>query len=908
MANEQRTVRDVPTYCFQCASGPDLIKVEVENDVAVRIKPNFDISEEHPGCGTPCVKAYGLVQKTYNPNRVRQPMKRTNPKKGRDQDPGFVPISWDEALDTVADKLRDVQAKGLRDNSGFPRVAATFGGAGTPTRFMGTFPAFLAAWRDVDLGYGAGQGVKCYHSEHLYGEFWHRAFTVAVDSPLCDYVINCGNNVEASGGATGVRRQSDARGRGMKRVTVEPHMSVTAAMSSEWVPIKPKTDAAFLFALIHHILHECDWREVCDVRFLGEDTTAPYLVAPNGYYLRDPESRKPLIWDLADNRAKPFDAEIGQPAMDGDFTASGVEEGADDEEWSHDGVSAKPAFQLLLDHMATYTPDWAQAECDVPAETMRRIADEFVAHARVGETIEVEGETLPLRPVAVSLGKGVNNGPGGYHAVWARTMLGVLVGAIEVPGSFIGTKVRLNRPANARHLSVKPTRDGVMEFRFNETSKEDWQDRPDMRSGFKTLVPLVGSSPWAPALGPAHLPWLFQKEPPDHWPRPSKPDIWFCYKTNPAISSWNAPEVAKRIAEFPFTVAFAYTVDETNYMADILLPDATDLEGLQLSRIGGTGSGEQFWEHQGWMIRQPVAGKVVDSMDMTDITTEICRRAGILDKYNGAINRGAAGMKLQGENFDYGLDPDTAYDRDEIWDRVAKAASHDLTDGEEVHGVDWFREHGYMLRPFSRGEWYLYPWLKKRGMRFELPYQERIKRHGAQLANRLHESGINWWDPQLNDYEPLPTYESFPDIWIKHVREKGRDPDDYPFWALTARSMQYAWGSNVGIPQIYEVAQNIAGHEGVILNRSRALALGIAEGDRVVIESPTGATRGNAVLKEGIRADTVLMIGQFDHWATPFAKDLKLPSLNSVTDIALSLTDGTGSGADIVRVSVRKEN
>ncbi len=46
------------------------------------------------------------------------------------------------------------------------------------------------------------------------------------------------------------------------------------------------------------------------------------------------------------------------------------------------------------------------------------------------------------------------------------------------------------------------------------------------------------------------------------------------------------------------------------------------------------------------------------------------------------------------------LDPDAAHSCDEIWEAVAKAASHELTNGEEVVGIDWFREHGYMLRPF----------------------------------------------------------------------------------------------------------------------------------------------------------------------------------------------------------------
>jgi phenylacetyl-CoA:acceptor oxidoreductase len=46
------------------------------------------------------------------------------------------------------------------------------------------------------------------------------------------------------------------------------------------------------------------------------------------------------------------------------------------------------------------------------------------------------------------------------------------------------------------------------------------------------------------------------------------------------------------------------------------------------------------------------------------------------------------------------------------------------------------------------------------------------------------------------------------------------------------------------------------------------------------------------------------MIGQFDHWATPFAKDLDLPSMNALVPMLLDLTDSTGSGADLVRVRI----
>ena len=904
--NEIKTKKQVPIFCYQCVAGPDLMKVEVEDGVATRIESNYDIEDEHPGGGRVCVKAYGLIQKTYNPHRIQSPMKRTNPRKGKDEDPGFVPISWDEAIEIVGRKIEDTLAGGPLDESGYPKIAASFGGGGTPTQYMGTFPALLSAFGGVDLGFGAGQGVKCYHSEHLYGELWHRAFIVAPDTPHCNYIVSFGHNGDASAGVAGIWRHADGRARGMKRVQVEPHLSVTGAVSAEWIPVKPKTDVAFLYAMINRILIERPWREICDMERIADDSNAPYLIGPNGYFMRDPVSLKPLIWDLADGTAKPFDAEIGDPALEGAYTCAGVEDGPDEQRWEHASAEAQPAHQKLLDHIEPYTPEWAAEECDVPPDKIRKVADEFIEQATVGATIEIEGQTLPHRPVAILLGKTVNNGWGGYNACWARTLLLTLVGALEVPGGMIGTNVKLNRPADDRKTSAVINRDGFMEFPFNETSKQEWLAKPHIRNAFRTLVPLVANSAWSPALGPAHLPWLFQKRPPENWPEPTKPAMWFCYRTNPAISSWNAPEVAERVAEFPFIVAFAYTHDETNHFADILLPESTDLESLQLIQLGNTKFIEQLWGHEGWCIRQPAGDKVVDSKDMTDIATALAERAGILEAYNKAINKGAAGMRLVTGDYDYGLDETRPHGLEEIWDASAKAASHDMSNGENVVGIDWFKEHGYMLRPFSKLHWYLYPHLKTNGIRFELPYQERILRHGTQLAHRLHEIGVEWWDEQLEEYEPMPTYERFPDIWLNYVRDRGGDPDAFPFWALTARSMQYSWGANVGIPMINEVANNIAGHKGVIINRKRARELGLEEGDPVTIQSISGETRGYAVLREGIRPDTVLMIGQFDHWKTPYAKDLNLPSLNSLTDLSLKLTDSTGSGSDITRVKITK--
>jgi phenylacetyl-CoA:acceptor oxidoreductase len=399
---------------------------------------------------------------------------------------------------------------------------------------------------------------------------------------------------------------------------------------------------------------------------------------------------------------------------------------------------------------------------------------------------------------------------------------------------------------------------------------------------------------------------MFLDETPKGLPRVTLPEVWILYRTNPAISFWDTGQIEKQMARFPFTVAFAYTRDETNHFADILLPDAVDLESTQLIRIGGSKFIEQFWDHEGFALRQPAVAPRGEARDFSDIATELAQRVGLLEKYNAAINRGVAGVALKTEKWDFSLDPATRHPAEQIWDAVCRAASAELTGGAESHGLDWWREHGLRTKPFSRLDWYLYPTFVELGLRFELPYQERLLRVGKELERRLHEHDMRWWDAQLTEYQALPAWKDFPGMWETSLRAMGGQPDDFPYWLLTSRSMQYAWGGNVGMQLIKEVADNVAGHKGVILNARTAQRLDIAEGDLVEIATPKASVRAHAVLRQGIRPDTLLLLGQFDHWATPFARDFEMPSMNKLVPMSLALTDATGSGADVVRVSLRR--
>jgi phenylacetyl-CoA:acceptor oxidoreductase len=629
-------------------------------------------------------------------------------------------------------------------------------------------------------------------------------------------------------------------------------------------------------------------------------------VGPNGYFLRDRATRKPLVWDSARNGACVHDTPGVAEALEGRHTVDAVEIGPDDEVLADGLLDGETAFTRMVEHMRDYTPEWAQQVCDVPAATLRQVAHEYLEHACIGQTIVIDGKTLPFRPVAVSLGKTVNNGWGGYECCWARTVLATLVGALEVPGGTIGTTVRLARPMAQRLESARPGPDGFMNFPLNPTDSEHWSARPNIRNAYRTMVPLAGDGPWSQALGPTHFSWMFLDATPKGLPSVTLPELWFVYRTNPAISFWDTAALAEKIARFPFVVAFAYTRDETNHFADILLPDATDLESLQLIRIGGTKYIEQFWDHQGFALRQPAVAARGEARDFTEVASELAHRTGLTSAYVNSINKGAGGVPLKGPHGDFSLDPARSHDRDGIWDAICRAASAELSEGQESHGLDWWKEHGLATRPFPRSEWYLYPTMVERGLRFELPYQERLARVGAQLGRRLHEHGMDWWDKQLEEYQALPACKDFGVPWVQALQQAGGAPEDYRFWLLTARSMQYAWGGNVGMQMIKEVADNIAGHRGVIINTRTAQDLGIADGDPIEIATPERKVSGRAVLRQGIRPDTLLAIGQFGHWATPLAKDFGVPSLNALAGMSLALTDATGSGADIVRVRLSR--
>lgn len=336
-----------------------------------------------------------------------------------------------------------------------------------------------------------------------------------------------------------------------------------------------------------------------------------------------------------------------------------------------------------------------------------------------------------------------------------------LVGGLEVPGGLLGTTVLLSQGGmdHDRMGTVTPGPDGFLDYPFHPTDRETWIAKPTVRHAYSTLIPGTGDGPYAQAVGSSSLTWLrFQGRAAPSWPVPNPPEVWFVYRCNPLISFSETTRLGETIARFPFMVAFAYTLDETNHFADILLPDRTDLEGTQLVRLGGTRYEEQFWEARGWALRQPVVEPQGDTREFTWIAGELARRTGLQSDFNAMINAGVCGLPLKTGQYDFSLALDAQHDVEEIWDAVCRAASVDVTDGEASDGLDWFKEHGFRVKPFPRLNWYLYPRMVELDRRFEQIVLVHCVREIDELA---------YYDYLI---EHLPSHEFLGDLVTSKLR------------------------------------------------------------------------------------------------------------------------------------------
>ncbi len=839
----------IPTFCYTCNHGPCILKVHRVNGVVVGMMGNLD-GENFPALaknqGRLCPKAYGHIQKIYNPNRVLVPLKRTNPSKGAGIDPGWVEISWDEALDTIAGRLKDIRA---RDPSHLLAMYSRHHGP-----HFGTYFAFMDAFGPVQCA-GTGASIRCYMAQHIFGNLIHGGFSCEPDLDYCNYLLVLGYDSAASGGVGEAIQYADARARGMRVVVVDPVLTPAAAKADEWVPIKPGTDTAFLLSMIHVIIHEL---KTYDVQFLKDLTNSPYLVNDKGYFFRQAGSGKAMMWDQSAGMARAFDdPELKDIALEGSYVI--------------DGAPVKTVFQVLKEHVSTNTPEWASKITDIPVNTIRRLTREFVDNARIGSNITLEGLTLPYRPATTKLGRGVHGVIHAYQAVIADHILAGLTGSLEAVGGHCGGRaVPASEAGN--HRGLVPGPDGMLKM---EAFDFVWP--PKSYDAAETLTPysMIYGRPYHFLY--KHIAGAGKV------PVPAPPEMILRCRTNPVISIGHPKEVSDAIKKVPFTVSIAYVLDEVSELADIVLPDLTDLERYEIMTTGRRSAAKQF---NYLTLKQPVAEAPGKAREISNVMTELAARAGFLDEYNASINKL---LKLRDQ---YQLDPGKKYDWPDIVDRWLKSA----TKGE--HGLDWFKEHGAVMKRVPAAEQYeVHLAMTRKRLRYPMPYMEHVKMTGEQLQQKLRAAGVDWWN--TSPYTPLPVYiPSKADSW----------PKEYDMYVTVCRSMLFGQGSNVDIPWLIEVADQSGRDVKILMNRRTALARGIKDGDEVWVESPVGKVKQVAKLTETIRPDTILIGGQFGHWAMPVARDTKRVSEAYLTPVDYENTDPITAGLQgaVIKAKVYK--
>ena len=98
-------VKRIRTVCRACGKMECGVWVTVKDGKAIRVEGDQSSFTSRGNC---CTKSQSSIQACYHPDRLRYPMKRTNPK---GEDPGWVRISWDEAMALSAEKFTEIQNK-----------------------------------------------------------------------------------------------------------------------------------------------------------------------------------------------------------------------------------------------------------------------------------------------------------------------------------------------------------------------------------------------------------------------------------------------------------------------------------------------------------------------------------------------------------------------------------------------------------------------------------------------------------------------------------------------------------------------------------------------------------------------------------------------------------------------------
>ncbi len=803
----------IPSVCTICYGGC-AIKAHRVNGTIVKIEGNPD---SPTGSGRLCAKGLAGMMFLYDPHRVNTPLRRSNPQKGMGLDPGWEPISWDQALDEICAKLKKIYEEDPRQLT--VQLTTTL----APSSLL-MFP-FAWAFGSPNT-WVAGGGIHCGNGAHSAGGITHASWSIVPDFAHCNYALYFGASKGHGAGhaaTPNIAQAADARDRGMRMVVVDPMANFAAAKANEWVPIRVGTDAALALAMANCLINDYD---LVDRDYLRTYTNAIYLIRPDGTYARDAESGTALVWDGENGRAIPYNDPASKTAavLAGSFEVN--------------GETCRPAFELLAEHLKSYTPERGEEITGVAAATIKRLAREFGEAARIGSTIVLDGVTLPYRPASAIFFRGAQGHKNSMYNCFAIDLLNQIVGAADVVVGTLGfNRVCHGHPESGRpKYQPRADRDGMMavgSWMLAHVPYPVADPRKPDSIGFIELFPLSHVSPIMASSDQQQL-WR-------NFDLPYRPKIMLNYGANSVMSVGNKEAVIESLLQYEFIFSFDLFLNEFSDFADIILPDLSYLEVLDARPnfpfIFNHPAGMGDW---GWPIRQPVSEPTHERRCARSVMLELAYRLDLGPEINMAIN---SHYHLDGPHM---LKPEEKYTLEDVVDHELR---HKF--GEEK-GLEWFKENGVITWPKNVKEVYWRPFVDVR-----IPvYHEYLIEAGAETMRIAGEAGMEI-DPAF--YSPLPE-------WLPCHSHQVED-EDYDLWAFYYRDAIQANGFTMENPWIDEVARLDPFSYRIAINAETARAKGLEDEEAVWLETPAGRrVEGRIRLTESIHPEAVGIAACAGHW------------------------------------------
>lgn len=221
------------------------LEIKVDANTIVSIKPD---KADPFSRGHICPKGVALQDLQNDPDRVRQPLRRTAA--------GWEEISWDAAFELVASRLA-----AITQEHGDDAVAAYFGNPNVHNYGSLTHASTFLGHIKTRNRFSATSVDQLPHQLAALKLYGHQLMVPIPDIDRTQYFLALGYNPMASNGSLMTvpdfpGRLKALQARGGRLVVIDPRRSETAQVADEYHPIRPAQDAALMLALIHVLFAE----------------------------------------------------------------------------------------------------------------------------------------------------------------------------------------------------------------------------------------------------------------------------------------------------------------------------------------------------------------------------------------------------------------------------------------------------------------------------------------------------------------------------------------------------------------------------------------------------------------------------------------------------------------------------